>query len=278
MKTVELRNSISTNMQKLNIPVSIINDAFMHSLHPNPENDEYTVKQTEENGAVVLEFECRSGSINYNYRLVVDSKNNKYSMTTERTIKSNFQTTSYEVETVNVEHTNNSWNNKPGFIVTSDERSTLVDTERRDFIDNMTERRSLYDDNGIEFQEETVRKEFPRRDYKGDFIFGLPRVNFRSFTNKYTNLTIREGLDKAVNYSQVFDALGNQIRKDESYYHLSNEHGLGTMNFNLGTITKEQYDSISSKYSDEELEYLTSNDSEITREGLKSLYSISRTL
>lgn len=278
MKTIELINTIYSDMQKHNIPVSIINDAFIHSLHPNPNKDEYMVERSEENGLTIIEFVCTSHKTDYKHRLIMDPKNKKYSMTTERITKSNFQTTSYELVTTNLEHTNRSWNNNPGFIVTKDERNTLVDTDRREFVDTLTERKSLYDDNGIEFQEESTVKEFPKREYKGDFIFGVPRNNFRTVIKQYYNLTRREGIDKAINYSQVKDALNNVIRQGESYYHLSNEHGLGTMNFNYGTISKEDYDSIPEKYSEEEVERLISNDFGLTKEALKNIYSISRTM
>lgn len=277
MKTIDLINKISTLLQEKGIPFSIIN-SFINVLHPNPDKDSYTVSEKEENGTFVMEMDCMSYGTKYDYVVRVEP-NGKATISKERVTKSNFETTSYEIEVLTIEHTNDkSWNRESGFIVTTDNRSTIVDTNRKEFVDSLTTKKSLYDDNGIEHQTESTRSEFPRREYKGNFVFGVPRNNFRNAERVYTNLTRREGLDKAINYSQVKDMLGNIIRSDESYYHLSNEHGLGKMNFNLGTISKEDYDTIPATYPQDELESRLANDYGITHDALMEIYGESRGL
>ena len=276
MKTIDLINKISTLLQNNGIPFSIVN-SFINVLHPNPDKDSYTVKEKEENGTFIMEMDCFSYGTKYDYVIRIEPSH-KCSISKERATKSNFETTSYEIEVLTVEHSNRSWNNESGFIVTTDNRSTIVDTNRKEFVDSLTTKKSLYDENGSEHQTESTRSEFPRREYKGNFVFGVPRNNFRNAERVYYNLTRREGLDKAINYSQVKDMLGNVIRTGESYYHLSNEHGLGKMNFNLGTISKEDYDTIPVTYSKDELESRIANDYGITHDALMEIYGESKGL
>lgn len=273
MKTIELIQKLSTSLQEMGVPFSVINN-YIRVLHPNPDKDDYKVK--EDNGNI--EAECMSSGTKFNYSIKIDPKTKMCSITKERTTKSQFETTSYEIETLSIEHTNRSWNNESGFIVKSDNRSTIVDTNRKEFVDTVTTKKSLYDESGIEYQIESVRSEFPRREYKGTFVFGVPRANFRNAERVYTNVTNREGLNKAINYSQVKDMMGKIIRSDESYYLLSNEYGLGSMNFNLGTISKNDYESIPSKYYGEQLDNLLVNDYGITHDKLSEIYGESKKL
>ena len=182
---------------------------------------------------------------------------------------------------------NNSWNHEPGFIVLDGQRRSDVNIHSKEYADARYETKRLFDNCGVEMQRVDKIMFYPNEErgkYYGSFLFGFAGPNifsdgFRRPKDTYVNTARREGIDKAIVWKEYFDMMGDKRGESKTaYYHLSNEHGLGTMNFNLGDISKEAYDSLPNKLSGDDLERAVEHDFGPTKERLYELYSNSRTL
>ncbi len=190
-------------------------------------------------------------------------------------------------EEIIVEKSNRSWNNEPGYVLLDGQRRTDVNVHSKEYADARYETKRLFDRNGVEMQRVDKIFFYPNADrgkYKGSFLFGFAGPNvfsdgFRRPQDTYINTARREGVDKAIVWKEHFDMMGDRRGESKTaYYHLSNEHGLGTMNFNLGDISKEAYDSLPNNLSGDDLEYALEHDYGQVKERLYELYSNSRTL
>ena len=206
---------------------------------------------------------------------MIDSNSKKYSLDIKATTKDNSEVVCYSEEKRTIEYTDKSWNINPGFIVNYNARKTDLSTETKKFVDSALESRVLYDINGVEYKRENRVLEYPERDYVDRFRFGLPETSLRTPSSVIEERIERKGLEKSIGYVEVKE-YNNVVDRHENYYRLSNEHGLGTMHFNLGTITQEDYEKLPKEYSEEEIELLAINDSSITTDALKQAYSNSR--
>ena len=176
-----------------------------------------------------------------------------------------------------MEHTSNGgWNDNPGYVVTFYKGNTSAYPENGTFSDERQERNIIYNESGIEFQEMCKNEYYPQREYKGDFEFGA-KSNIRA-DKTYEIIYSSEGLHKPVRWTTKKDITGRVEEQTKGYYHLSNEKGLGTMNFNLGEISEEEYNNIPNNYSQEEFEDCIKNDSDLTKEAFRELFFDTRTL
>ena len=277
MKRTELMNDLSLALQQYGLPISIIDSSFMKAIYGGSE--EFNFESVKENGFPKFMFSCNSFGMEHKYTMVMNPNAQKYEMVVQISTKKNFQLVDYSTEKITVAFDNRSWNNQPGFIVQSNKRQTFLNTGERKFMDKSVESKALYDKNGIEYKDEDIIREYPLREYRGVFEFGLPETNARVPERTIINTYYRDGLDRAIKYQVIRDMLGNISKSSEKYYHLSNERGLGTMNLNLGPInTREEYDSIPKTYTPEEIEELVRNDYGVTKEALIELFSMSKNL
>ena len=190
-------------------------------------------------------------------------------------------------EQIIVGKSNKSWNNEPGYVILDGQRRSDANVFSKEYSDARYETKRLFDLSGVEMQRVDKIFFYPNEErgkYNGSFLFGFAGPNvfndgFRRPKDTYVNTARREGIDKAIVWKENFDMMGDRRGESKTaYYHLSNEHGLGAMNFNLGDISKEAYDSLPDKLYGDELEDALGHDYGIVRERLIELYGKSRTL
>ena len=289
MKQSDFYELVKTKCEALGFPYSVTGVILgkIHYINTINRDVVYDVKVSNEHK---LEAEVIDKGKKYIYS--IDFSNGKCDMHCVNEIMNPGGLSFYDLvgvlqEEIIVSKSDNSWNKAPGYVILDGQRRTDVNIHTKEYADARYETKRLFDNNGVEMQRVDKIMFYPndeRGKYSGSFIFGFAGPNifsdgFRRPKDTYVNTARREGIDKATVWKEYFDMMGSRRGESQtSYYHLSNERGLGTMNFNLGTISKEDYDSLPERLSGDELEAALEHDFGQVKERLYELYAKSRTL
>ena len=237
----------------MNVPESIkikfINE-IVNSNNDNIKNSSVSI----DGDKVKIKFIMNDDDYVANYTIILDNRSNTFEINKCKTKESNNKRNYESHKKISLEFIDK------GFIYKTICGETILDNNK--FIDFKEEENIFFNDYGVEMIRKNATVHYPNREYNGKFTYGVNQG--RNEEERIESTTYRTNIDFAINYIDKYNIKGEKISSEEKYYHLSNEHGLAIMNFNLGSITKEEYDA-SINNNEYDIEEITKNDFETSR-------------
>ena len=268
------------------VPSSVV-DAFLDVIdYKNDAEANYIVETQNNNGVTFIKVRYSNGISTYaredEHTITIDNENFRYQIDG---YKNDFvwgfgkEQTGYRGETVNLRFDNNSWENKPGWILEQDEKVTIaqkgnngMNPSLMDLHDNRTESKTLYDESGVEMaRNSTISYYVTRRD---SHRFETRNFNFSKPETRYENVTRRTSLATMENYITSYDMLGKPVDNKVYYYGLQTDRDLGRMTVCLPLDAEGHVRSVAhyNNLSEEDLETVIEKTPSPTREGLLGRY------